>query len=58
MEDGSYLLEVPYSEDQELIMDILRHGRPADAGPGGTCPDPRPVRLTHILSWSGRWLIE
>lgn len=26
LDDGSYLLEVPYSEDHELIMDILRHG--------------------------------
>ena len=25
-EDGSYVLEVPYSDDRELIMDILRHG--------------------------------
>jgi predicted DNA-binding transcriptional regulator YafY len=25
-EDGAYLLEVPYSDDRELIMDILRHG--------------------------------
>lgn len=25
-EDGSYLLEVPYSNDQELIMDLMRHG--------------------------------
>ncbi len=24
--DGSYLLEVPYSNDRELVMDILRHG--------------------------------
>lgn len=24
--DGSYLLEVPYSNDQELVMDLLRHG--------------------------------
>lgn len=24
-EDGSYVLEVPYSNDQELIMDLLRH---------------------------------
>jgi predicted DNA-binding transcriptional regulator YafY len=24
--DGSYLLEFPYSDDRELIMDILRHG--------------------------------
>jgi len=26
-EDGSYLLEVPYSDDRELLMDILKHGR-------------------------------
>jgi predicted DNA-binding transcriptional regulator YafY len=25
-EDGSYLLRVPYSDDRELVMDILRHG--------------------------------
>jgi predicted DNA-binding transcriptional regulator YafY len=25
-DDGSYVLEVPYSDDRELIMDILRHG--------------------------------
>ncbi|MCZ2153862.1 MAG: WYL domain-containing protein, partial [Bryobacterales bacterium] len=24
--DGSYLLEVPFSHPQELMMDILRHG--------------------------------
>ena len=24
--DGTYLLEIPYSMDQELLMDILRHG--------------------------------
>lgn len=24
--DGSYVLEIPYSEVQELVMDILRHG--------------------------------
>lgn len=26
LEDGSYVLEVPYSNDQELVMDILRYG--------------------------------
>ncbi|HKU27245.1 MAG TPA: WYL domain-containing protein, partial [Candidatus Sulfotelmatobacter sp.] len=26
LKDGSYLLEVPYSNDQELLMDLLRHG--------------------------------
>jgi predicted DNA-binding transcriptional regulator YafY len=25
-EDGSYVLEVPYSDERELAMDILRHG--------------------------------
>lgn len=24
--DGSYILEIPYSNDQELVMDLLRHG--------------------------------
>jgi len=24
--DGSYLLEIPYSDNRELVMDILRHG--------------------------------
>lgn len=26
LRDGSYVLEVPYSNDQELVMDLLRHG--------------------------------
>jgi predicted DNA-binding transcriptional regulator YafY len=26
LEDGSYILEVPYSNDQELVMDLLRFG--------------------------------
>lgn len=25
LDDGSYVLEVPYSNDQELLMDLLRH---------------------------------
>jgi predicted DNA-binding transcriptional regulator YafY len=25
LEDGGYLLEIPYSDDRELVMDILRH---------------------------------
>ena len=24
--DGSYVLELPYSREQELVMDLLRHG--------------------------------
>jgi predicted DNA-binding transcriptional regulator YafY len=26
LEDGAYLLEVPYSDDRELVRDILRQG--------------------------------
>jgi len=26
LKDGSYVLELPYSNDQELLMDLLRHG--------------------------------
>jgi predicted DNA-binding transcriptional regulator YafY len=26
LDDGSYLLEVPYSNDEELVVDLLRHG--------------------------------
>lgn len=26
LDDGSYVLEVPYSSDHELVMDLLRHG--------------------------------
>jgi predicted DNA-binding transcriptional regulator YafY len=25
-EDGSYELKIPYSDQRELVMDILRHG--------------------------------
>ena len=25
-EDGQYVLEVPYSDSRELVMDILKHG--------------------------------
>ena len=28
--DGSYVLQVPYSDDRELVMDILRHGPDAE----------------------------
>ncbi len=26
LDDGSYILDVPYANDQELVMDLLRHG--------------------------------
>lgn len=28
--DGSYLLEIPYTDDRELLMDILKHGADVD----------------------------
>lgn len=28
--DGSYLLEIPYTDDRELLMDILKHGADAE----------------------------
>jgi predicted DNA-binding transcriptional regulator YafY len=24
--DGSFVLEIPYSDDRELVMDVMRHG--------------------------------
>jgi predicted DNA-binding transcriptional regulator YafY len=27
LDDGSYILEVPFSDDRELILDILRQGK-------------------------------
>jgi predicted DNA-binding transcriptional regulator YafY len=29
--DGSYLLEIPYSDDRELLMDILKFGPDVEA---------------------------
>ena len=28
--DGSYVLELPYSDPRELVMDVLRHGSEAE----------------------------
>jgi predicted DNA-binding transcriptional regulator YafY len=30
-DDGSYVLEIPYSDERELIMDILKHGPEVEA---------------------------
>ena len=44
LEDGSYMLEVPYSNDQELIMDLLRHSPEVEVlGP------PELRRKLHVL---------
>ena len=44
LDDGSYMLEVPYSNDQELIMDLLRHSPEVEVlGP------PELRRKLHVL---------
>ena len=31
LEDGSFILEVPYSDDRELVMDIMKYGPDVDS---------------------------
>jgi predicted DNA-binding transcriptional regulator YafY len=34
--DGSYVLEIPYANDRELLMDILKYGADVEVvGPAG-----------------------
>jgi predicted DNA-binding transcriptional regulator YafY len=40
--DGAYLLEVPYVDDRELVMDILRFG--------GDCEVVSPKKLRHRIA--------
>jgi predicted DNA-binding transcriptional regulator YafY len=49
--DGSYLLEVPYGEDAELILDILRQGSEVEVLAPPTLRDrvAKSVALTHDL---------
>jgi predicted DNA-binding transcriptional regulator YafY len=48
--DGSYLLELPYTDDRELLMDILRHGEDVEVvGP----PELR-KRVTEALAGAAR----
>ena len=44
--DGSYVLEIPYSEDQELVMDILRHGADVEV----LAPDKLRARVKEALA--------
>ena len=47
--DGSYVMELPYSEDPELVMDILRHGADVEVlAPAHLRERVREV-LTHAL---------
>ena len=45
-EDGSYLLEVPYAEEQELVMDLLRYGADVEV----LEPAPLRERVTAALT--------
>lgn len=45
LDDGSYVLEVPYSNDQELVMDLLRHCPEVEV----IAPPELRSRLHHML---------
>lgn len=45
LEDGSYILEVPYSNDQELLMDVLRYGPDVEV----LAPIPLRERMHSVL---------
>jgi predicted DNA-binding transcriptional regulator YafY len=50
--DGSYLLELPYHDDRELVMDVLRHGADVEVvGPG----ELRRAVLRHAKAVVGRY---
>lgn len=44
--DGSYLLEVPYAEDRELVMEILKYGADAEV----LAPEALRVRVAAALA--------
>ena len=52
--DGRYELRIPYREDKELIMDILRHGADVEVVAPGTLRDGVKARLTQALSTYNR----
>jgi predicted DNA-binding transcriptional regulator YafY len=43
--DGNYVLEIPYSDDRELVMDILKHGPEVEV----LAPQPLRRRLAELL---------
>ena len=48
--DGSYVLEVPYSEDRELLMEILKYGADVEA----LAPEPLRAKLAQALAQAAR----
>ena len=49
-EDGSYVLEVPYSEDRELLMEILKYGADVEV----LSPTPLRERTAQALKQAAR----
>ena len=43
--DGSYVLELPYAEDRELVMEILKYGADVEV----LSPDPLRKRVRDAL---------
>lgn len=47
-EDGQYVLEVPYSDSRELVMDILKHGPEVEV----IAPTALRAEVRDRLAWS------
>jgi len=48
--DGSYLLEIPYADDRELLMDILKYGPDVEV----LAPDALRSRVKSLLDQAGQ----
>jgi predicted DNA-binding transcriptional regulator YafY len=48
--DGSYVLEIPYSEDRELLMEVLRYGPEAEIVAPAALRDKLRTRLAEALA--------
>ena len=48
--DGSYILEVPYADDRELVMEILKYGADAEV----LAPPTLRSKVSNILQAAGR----
>ena len=48
--DGSYVLELPYAEDRELLMEIMKHGPDVEV----LAPDALRLRVAETLKEAGK----
>ena len=48
--DGSYVLELPYAEDRELVMEILKYGADVEV----MAPDALRLRVAKALAAAAR----